>query len=87
MISVTNKMQQNYVFIDSFKSTLHVSGNSFAHLQDYFDCIYSILEQCTDSAADRCIVPKSCICSQSAPEDGRNSPETCTTDLKESIKT
>jgi len=107
-------MQQNYIFIDSFKSALHVNGNSFAHLQEHFDCMYSFLEQCTDSTADRwhnwdgivpvpsqlchidrlyyiemelfqfhlnCvtgrqqsqyIVPKSCIYSQSAPEDGWN---------------
>jgi len=40
MISVTNKMQQNYVFIDSFKSALHVSGDSFAHLQERF--VYTV---------------------------------------------
>jgi hypothetical protein len=28
-------------FIDSFKLALHVSGDSFAHLQEHFDCIYS----------------------------------------------
>ena len=85
MISVTNKMQQNYFFIDYFKSALHVSGDSFACLHGHFDCIYSFLGQCTDSAADRfhlncvtgwqhsrCTVPKSCIYSHSAPESGRN---------------
>jgi len=41
MISVTNKMQQNLFFIDTFKLALHVSGDSFAHLQAHFDCIYS----------------------------------------------
>jgi len=82
-------------FIDSFKLALHVSGDSFAHLQEHFDCIYSFLEQCTLSAVccrpvtqiewsvqsvppvgsrqqSQYIVPKSCIYSQSAPEDGRN---------------
>jgi len=37
-------------FIDSFRFTLYVLGDSFAQLQDHFDCIYSFLEQCTDSA-------------------------------------
>jgi len=54
-------------FIGSFDLALHVSDDSFAHLQEHFDCIYSFLEQRTDFA-----VPKSCIYSQSAPEDGRN---------------
>jgi hypothetical protein len=27
-------------FIDSYKLDLHVSGDSFAHLQKHFDCIY-----------------------------------------------
>ena len=49
MIFVTNKMQQNYIFIDSFKSTLHVSGDSFSHFQEHFDCVYSILEQYIDA--------------------------------------
>jgi hypothetical protein len=48
MISVTNKMQQSYIFIDSYKPARHVSGDSFAHLREHFDCIYSILEQCID---------------------------------------
>ena len=39
-----------FVFIDSFKLALHVSGDSFAHLQEHFDCIYSFLEPSTDSA-------------------------------------
>ena len=42
-------MQQN-LFFDSFKLALHVSGDSFAHLQEQFGCIYSFLEQSTDSA-------------------------------------
>ena len=37
-------------FIDSLKLAVHVSGDSFAHLQEHFDCMYSFLEQCTDSA-------------------------------------
>jgi len=36
----------------SFKLAVHVLGDSFAHLQEHFDCIYSFLEQCTNSAAD-----------------------------------
>jgi hypothetical protein len=28
-----------FVFIDPFKSALHVSGDNFSHLQDNFDCI------------------------------------------------
>jgi len=51
-------------FIDYFKQAVHVSGDSFTHLQDHFDRIYTFLEHC--------IFPKSCIYSQSAPEDGRN---------------
>jgi hypothetical protein len=51
MTSVTNKMQQNlFFFIDSFKLDLHVFGDSFAHLQEHFECVYIFLEQCTDSA-------------------------------------
>ena len=37
-------------FIESFKLDLHVSGDSFAHPQEHFDCLYSFLEQFTDSA-------------------------------------
>ena len=36
-------------FTDSFKLALHVSGDSFAHLQENFDCIYSFLEKWTYS--------------------------------------
>jgi hypothetical protein len=32
---------QKHLFIDLFKSALHVSGNVFAHLQEQFNCIYS----------------------------------------------
>jgi len=39
----------NICFIDSFKLALYVSGDSFAHLQEHFDCTYSFLEKCTDS--------------------------------------
>ena len=35
-------------FIDSFKLALHVSGDSFVHLQEHFDYIHSFLEKCTD---------------------------------------
>ena len=72
-------------FICPFKLPLNVSGDSFAHLQERFDCIYSCLEHCTDCAVccrpvtpvgsrqhHRYIVPNSCIYSQSAPEDVRN---------------
>ena len=37
-------------FIGSFKLAVRVSGDSFAHLQEHFYCIYSFLEQCTDTA-------------------------------------
>ena len=75
-ISVTNKMQQSYVFMDTFKSALHVSGDSFAHLQEHFYCIYSFLNNSptllpTGRQQIRCIAPKSCIYSKSATEDGR----------------
>ena len=53
MVSVNKEMQQNYVVIDTFKSALHVSGDSFAHLHEHFDCIYSFLGKCIDSATDR----------------------------------
>jgi hypothetical protein len=49
MVSAIDKMQQN-LFINSFKLALHVVGDSFAHLQEHFDCTYSFLGQCTDSA-------------------------------------
>jgi len=31
-------------FIDSFKLALHVSGDSFVHLEEHFDGIYSFLD-------------------------------------------
>jgi len=70
-------MQRNYIFIDSFKSAQHVLGESFALLQEHFDCIYSFLEQYIDSAADRLAAAQSVHCSkmlyiQSAPENRRN---------------
>ena len=42
-----------FFFIDSFKLALHVSDDSFTHLQENFGCICSFLEQCTDSAVCR----------------------------------
>ena len=72
-------------FIDSFKLALHVSGDSFAHLEEHF--IYTIfrknaptvlftVDRCHQSAADSRVgaffQKKSCMYSQSAPEDGRN---------------
>jgi len=89
-----------FCFSNSFKLALHVSGDSFAHLQEHFDCIYSVLELCTDFAfccrpvthslvgsrrQSRYIVPKSCIYTQSA-KWAKLSPETCRASLKESIQ-
>jgi len=70
-------MQQNYIFVDSLKSAVHVSGDSFSCFQEHF--VYTafwnnaptVLPP-TDRQQSRCIVPKSCIYSQSAPEEGRN---------------
>jgi len=63
------------VFIDLFKSALHVSGDKLVHLQEHFLTVYITLVQCTDIAACRqqyrCIVLKLYIQSKSAPEDGR----------------
>jgi len=41
------------LFIDLFKSALHVSGNKLAHLQEHFLTVYTAFLQCTDIAADR----------------------------------
>ena len=56
-------MQQLIRLLIFFNSALHVSGDKFAHPQEhFFDCIYSFLVQCTDTAAGgqqcRCTVPK-----------------------------
>jgi hypothetical protein len=32
---------QRFPFTDFFNSALHVSGDSFAHPQEHFNCIYS----------------------------------------------
>ena len=40
MIQATNKMQQN-LFIDLFKSALHVSGDKLAHPQEHFLILYA----------------------------------------------
>ena len=45
----THERYSKICFIDSFKVAVHVSGDGFAHLQEHYDCIYSFLEQCTDS--------------------------------------
>jgi len=50
-----------FFIIDCFKLALHVTGDSFAHLQVHF--VYTAFWNS---------VPKSFIYSQSAPEDGRN---------------
>jgi hypothetical protein len=39
-IQATNKMQQ-FMFIDPFKSALHISGANYAHPQEHFGCIYN----------------------------------------------
>jgi len=44
---------QQFSFIDLFESTLHVSGDRLAHLQEHFFTVYTALVQCTDIAADR----------------------------------
>jgi len=54
-------------FIDYFQLALHVSGDSFAHLQEHFDCIYSFLDQCTYCAV--CCRPVSQIGSVSPVAD------------------
>jgi len=43
----------------------------FAHPQEHFWLYVQLLEQCTVTAADRCIVPKAVYKSKSVPEDGR----------------
>ena len=45
MISATKKMQQNL-----FYWFFYACSTCFAHLQEHFDCVYSFLEQCTESA-------------------------------------
>ena len=45
-----------FCFSNSFKLALHVSGDSFAHLQEHFDCIYTAFWNhvpTLPSAADR----------------------------------
>jgi len=64
---------------------LHVSGDTFVHLQEHFDFMYRFLEQCTDCAV--CCRPvtqierqhseelvhysKKLYIGQNSPEDGR----------------
>ena len=57
-----------FCFIDSFNLALHVSSDSFAHLQGHFDCTYSFLEQCTDSA----------VCCRPVTQIGWNHPKCVT---------
>jgi len=47
-------------FVDSFKLTLRVSGDSFGNLQEHIDCIYRFLERRTDSAV--CCRPVTQMC-------------------------
>ena len=60
-----------FSFINLFNSALHVSGDKFAHSQEHFLTVYSVLVQCTDTAADSCIVPKAVYTVKNAPEDGQ----------------
>jgi hypothetical protein len=39
-MKLTKKMQK-FLFIDLFKSAVHVSGDVLAHPQNQFNCIYS----------------------------------------------
>ena len=60
----------NISFIDSFKLSLHVSGEYFAHLQEHFDCIYSFLEQRTESAVcRRPVTHPTCVTGQQQTAD------------------
>ena len=43
-----------FSFINLFKSAIHVSGDKFAHPQEYFWLYIQLLVQCTDTAAERC---------------------------------
>ena len=43
-----------FSFINLFNSTLHVSGDKFAHPQEHFLTYIQLLVQCTDTVADRC---------------------------------
>ena len=82
------KRWRKICFIDSFKLAVHVSGESFAHLQEHFDCIYSFSEQCTDSAVCskvRTLFQKA-VHTKCSWRWVKLSPETCTASLKESIK-
>jgi hypothetical protein len=72
-------MHQISFFIDPFMLALHVLGNNFAHLQEHFDCIYSFLEQCTDSR-------KLYIQSKCSLRRAKLSPKTCKASIKGSIK-
>jgi hypothetical protein len=51
-MSTTNKMQQ-ILFIDLFKSGLHVLGNKFAHPREQFSLFIQLLVQGTDTDADQ----------------------------------
>ena len=64
------------LFIDLFKSVLHVSGDKLAHLQEHFLNVYTALVRCTDIAADRPAAisvhrTKAVYTAKIAPEDGR----------------
>jgi len=43
-----------FSFINLFNSALHVLGDKFVHPQEHFLAIYTVLVQCTGTAADKC---------------------------------
>ena len=78
------------LFIDLFKSALHVSGDKFSHPQEHFLTVYTVLVQSTDIAADRwqdqCTKSYIYTYSQNCSWGWASlSPETCRADLKRSI--
>ena len=50
-----------FFLIDSLKSTLHVSGDSFAHLQEHLDCIYPLCTMHPIYRTDGPLLPRVCF--------------------------
>ena len=80
-------MQQLFLFINLFKSALHVSSNKFAHPQEHFFDYIQFLVQCTGRQQCRCIIPKAVYTVKKCSWGWPNlSPETCRADFKKISK-
>jgi len=83
-------------FIDSFRLALHVSGDSFVHLQEHFDCRYILTKTFHEQGSQikvLLIIILSCrtlfqkaVYTKCSWKWEKLSPETWRASLKESIK-